>query len=79
MDRKKISLDLGMSAGTQVFMKLVSYVVITILARYLSKEDMGAFFFAATLATFFALLTELGTNRYLIREVSEDPSRRSNG
>ena len=78
MDRKKISLDLGMSASAQVIMKLVSYIVITILARYLSKDDMGAFFFAATLATFFALLTELGTNRYLNREVSENPSQALN-
>ncbi len=75
MDRKKISLDLGMSASTQLIMKLVGYLVITILARYLPKEDMGVFFFAATLATFFALLTELGTNRYLNREISENPSQ----
>lgn len=43
------------------------------LTRYLDKEQMGAFFFAATLAYFFAMLTELGTNYYLLREVAEAP------
>ncbi|MFC2053987.1 flippase [Chloroflexota bacterium] len=74
MDRQKITVDLALSSSSHIIAKLVSYIVITILARYLTKEDMGAFFFAATLATFFALFTDLGTNKYLNREVSEKPA-----
>jgi len=73
MDKQKIKVDLILAAGTNFFAKLVGYIIITILVRYLTKDEMGAFFFAATLATFFALISTLGTNQYLIREVSEKP------
>jgi PST family polysaccharide transporter len=73
MDKRKIKVDLILAAGTNFFAKLVGYIIITILVRYLTKDEMGAFFFAATLATFFALISTLGTNQYLIREVSEKP------
>jgi len=73
MDKQKIKVDLVLAAGTHFFSKLVGYIIITILVRYLTKDEMGAFFFAATLATFFALISTLGTNQYLIREVSEKP------
>jgi len=73
MDKRKIKVDLILAAGTSFFAKLVGYIIITILVRYLTKDEMGAFFFAATLATFFALISTLGTNQYLIREVSEKP------
>jgi len=73
MDKQKIKVDLTLATGTNFFAKLVGYIIITILVRYLTKDEMGAFFFAATLATFFALISTLGTNQYLIREVSEKP------
>ena len=75
MDSKKIRTDLVLATGTQVFVKLVGYIVITILVRYLSKDEMGVFLFAASLATFFALFTSMGTAQYLIREVSEKPQQ----
>ena len=73
MDKRKIKVDLTLATGTNFLAKLVGYIIITILVRYLTKDEMGAFFFAATLATFFALISTLGTNQYLIREVSEKP------
>jgi O-antigen/teichoic acid export membrane protein len=73
MDKQKIKVDLILATGTSFFAKLVGYIIITILVRYLTKDEMGAFFFAATLATIFALISTLGTNQYLIREVSEKP------
>ena len=75
MDSKKIRTDLVLATGTQFFVKLVGYVIITILVRYLTKDEMGVFLFAASLATFFALFTSMGTDQYLIREVSEKPQR----
>ena len=73
MDKQKIKVDLILATGTSFFAKLVGYIIITILVRYLTKDEMGAFFFAATLATIFALISTLGTDQYLIREVSEKP------
>lgn len=75
MDSQKIKSDLILATGSQIFVKLVGYIVLTILVRYLSKDDMGVFLFAASLATFFALLTAMGTAQYLIREVSEKPQQ----
>ena len=73
MDKHKIKVDLVLATGTHFFSKLVGYIIITILVRYLTKDEMGAFFFAASLATIFALISTLGTDQYLIREVSEKP------
>lgn len=74
MNWKKIRKDLFLASLSHFIYKVVGYLVLTILTRYLTKGDMGEFFFAASLATFFALITQLGTDDYLIREVSEKPA-----
>lgn len=72
MNGKKIRTDLLLALFSQGFYKLVGFAVLAILTRYLTKEDMGAFFFAATFAGVGAMLTELGTNTWLMRKVSAD-------
>ena len=72
MNWKKIRIDILLALFSQGFYKLVGFAVLAILTRYLTKEDMGAFFFAATLTGVGALLTELGTNTWLTRKVSAD-------
>lgn len=62
-----------LAATPNFFRKLVSYLVIVILARHLSKNDIGAFFLAATLASIAALFTELGTTPYLTRRIAAEP------
>jgi O-antigen/teichoic acid export membrane protein len=73
MNRKKIKADLLLASLSHFIYKIVGYLVLTMLTRYLSKGDMGEFFFAASLAAFFALFTQLGTDNYLIREAAEKP------
>ncbi len=70
---KKTKKDLLLASFSHFIYKVVGYLVLTILTRYLAKGEMGEFFFAASLATFFALITQVGTDNYLIREVAEKP------
>lgn len=73
MDWQKVKKDLLLASFSHFIYKVVGYLVLTILTRYLVKGEMGEFFFAASLATFFALITQLGTDNYLIREAAEKP------
>ena len=75
MNWKKIRLDSLLAFFSQSFYKLVGFIVLAILTRYLSKDDMGAFFFAATLTSFGAMLTDLGTGTWLTRKVASDAGR----
>ncbi|HSR16740.1 MAG TPA: flippase [Ignavibacteriaceae bacterium] len=73
MNWQKIRKDLLLAGTSQFIYKVIGYFIITILTRYLAKDEMGEFFFAASLATFFSLVTEAGTSRYLVREVASKP------
>ncbi len=75
MDWQKVKKDLLLAFSSHFFYKIVGYLVLVLLTRYLAKDKMGEFFFAAALATFFILLTELGTNSYLIREITGSPEK----
>jgi O-antigen/teichoic acid export membrane protein len=70
LDWRKARRDMGLALFSQLFYKLVGYVVLVVLARHLAKDLMGEFFFAATLA----MLTELGLNTLLVRETARSPS-----
>lgn len=72
MDRQKIKIDLLLATITQILQKVVGYFVIVILTHYFSKDDMGAFFFAAAVAYLFSYVTELGLDKYIVRSVAED-------
>jgi O-antigen/teichoic acid export membrane protein len=72
---RKIHSDLLIAFSTHFFLKLVGYLVLAIMSRHLAIGEMGEFFVAATLGTFFVQLTELGTNTYLMREVTRRPEQ----
>jgi O-antigen/teichoic acid export membrane protein len=73
--RQSVELDLALATSSDVLRKLLGYVVLATLARSLSTSDMGELFFAMTFASMFAMLTELGTHRYLTRKVAQRPER----
>lgn len=50
--------------------KLFGFAIIAVLARYVDKVSMGEFFFAVSVTSIVAMLTELGTSRNLAREIS---------
>lgn len=69
----KVKADLALATSAEVVQKLAGYAVLAILARYVDQTDMGRVFFAFTLAWVVAVVTELGTSRYLVREVATRP------
>jgi O-antigen/teichoic acid export membrane protein len=73
--RQNLKTDVALAASSDVVRKLLGYVVLATLARALSKTDMGELFFAMTFASVFAMLTELGTSRYLTRKVAQSQER----
>ena len=70
----KVRGDLALSTAAQVFYKLLGYVLLAVLARYLTKTEFGEFMFAAGLTGVFVLFTEFGTSNYLIRAAGADPA-----
>jgi O-antigen/teichoic acid export membrane protein len=71
----KVDQDLFWASFSHLFQKTAGYLILMLLARYLDREKMGQLLFTATLASFLALPTELGTSRYLIREIAGKPER----
>jgi O-antigen/teichoic acid export membrane protein len=73
MQWTKTRVDLALATGGEIVQKLSGYAVLAILARHFSKADMGRLFFAMALTSVIAAATELGTGRYLVREVAVRP------
>jgi O-antigen/teichoic acid export membrane protein len=69
----KVKADLVLATSAELVQKLAGYAVLAMLARHFDQSDMGRLFFALTLASMVAALTELGTGRYLVREVATRP------
>lgn len=69
---KRIGIDLSLAAFGHFLEKGIALVVITILVRHVDKVSMGQFFFAISVCSVVAMLTELGTCRHLVRAVAGD-------
>ena len=52
--------------------KIIALIVVTVLIQNVDKTLMGQFFFAISVCTAAALLSEFGTSRYLVRTVAQD-------
>lgn len=72
--RHQVKADLVLAFAAHLSFKLAGYVVLVLLARHLDKNELGQLFFVTSLAMLFVLLTELGTNTYLLREVASQPT-----
>ena len=70
MDSRKTRLDLALATLAHLLQKAAGYGVLLLLTRHLPKDEVGAFFFASAVGTFFALITELGTSRFVVREAA---------
>lgn len=71
----KIGVDLGFSIGIEAGNKLLGFVVLTLLARYLSQDDFGLLMFALATCGLLVLPTELGTSRLLTRKIAAGADR----
>jgi len=74
MDRARISTDLVLATGIELVQKLASYLVLAMLARRFDATAMGGLFLVLAIAQLAAAATELGTGRYLVREVAQRPA-----
>jgi O-antigen/teichoic acid export membrane protein len=72
MNRERVRNSILMVGGSQLLQKLVGFLVIAVMTRYLAKDQMGEFFLAAAIGAVAAQATELGTTRHLIRSVASD-------
>lgn len=71
----KTKTDLMLAVTGDLGQKLVGYVVLVVLARYLAKEAMGDFFFATAVTSVAILFAELGTGQYLVRQTAQEPDK----
>jgi O-antigen/teichoic acid export membrane protein len=69
--------DLALATGAQALYKLIGYAVIVLLARHLPQAEMGAFFFAISLSYLFVSMADLGSESYLVRQLSARPLERT--
>ncbi|TQD27684.1 flippase, partial [Methanolobus vulcani] len=60
-----------------ILFKLISLFVTIILARYLGIADFGKYSFIYAYTAFFGILTDLGIQTILVREMSQDYSKSS--
>ena len=67
-----IGTDLSLAALSHGLEKGIALIVIAILVRHIDKVSMGKFFFAISVCSIAAMLTELGTCRHLVRAVAQD-------
>lgn len=70
--KQKLTADLIYALLGNATNKLFSFVIIAVLARYIDKSSMGEFFFAISVTSIVAMLTEFGTSRHLVREIAGD-------
>jgi O-antigen/teichoic acid export membrane protein len=70
--KQKLTADLICALLGNAINKLFGFVIIVVLARYIDKSSMGEYFFAISVTSVVAMLTELGTSRHLVREIARD-------
>ena len=61
--------------GGQATERVLRLVVMAVLARYLGRTSFGLYAFVLTYVEFFHLLTDLGLQTILVREMARDPDR----
>ena len=71
----KIGKNTGIIVAGNVIFKLISLVVTIYLARYLGVADYGKFNFLFAYISFFTMITDLGLQATLIREMAQERTK----
>ena len=71
---RRIARNTGIIIVGDIVFKLISLVVTIYLARYLGTAGFGKYNFVFAYLAFFNILTDLGLQQILVREMSRDPS-----
>jgi O-antigen/teichoic acid export membrane protein len=74
MELTKVRTHVGFALIGEIAGKLASLAVMMVLTRYVPSEQLGAYFFAASVASLFAMLSAVGTTTSLNRSVAQEPT-----
>jgi O-antigen/teichoic acid export membrane protein len=71
---QRVAKNTGIIMGGDLIFRLISLVVTIYLARYLGTVGFGKFSFVFAYLAFFGIITDLGFQTILVREMSHDAS-----
>jgi O-antigen/teichoic acid export membrane protein len=71
---QKIAKNTGVIIAGNIVFRIVSLFVIIYLARYLGTEGFGKYSFVFAYLAFFNIITDLGLQQILVREMARNPS-----
>jgi O-antigen/teichoic acid export membrane protein len=70
---QRVAKNSGIVIAGNVIFRLISLFVLIYLARYLGTSGFGKFSFTFAYLAFFGVITDLGLQTILVREMSRDP------
>ena len=71
---QRVARNTGIIMVGDVIFRLISLIVIIYLARYLGTAGFGKYSFVFAYLSFFGVITDLGLQIILVRDMSRDPS-----
>ncbi|RLJ03958.1 MAG: hypothetical protein DRP08_02680, partial [Candidatus Aenigmatarchaeota archaeon] len=71
---RRVARNAGIIIVGDIVFRLISLVVTIYLARYLGTAGFGKYSFVFAYLAFFGVITDLGLQTILVREMSRDPS-----
>jgi len=71
---QRIAKNTGVIIAGDFVNKAIGLLVVIFLARYLGAVGYGKYAFVFAFLTFFGIITDLGINTILVREISRDKS-----
>ncbi|AFV22941.1 polysaccharide biosynthesis protein [Methanolobus psychrophilus R15] len=69
----KIARNSGYLLFGRVATKIISFLILLYIARYLGPEEFGTFSFAFAFIYFFGFIPDMGVHNVLVREISKKP------
>ena len=71
----KIAKNTGIVIASKIIRGLIEMATVILLARYLGASDFGIYSFVFAYLGFFSIVTHLGIDDILVREISQDRAR----
>jgi len=72
---QRVAKNTGIIISGDLIFRLVSLVVVIYLARYLGTAGFGKYSFVFAYLAFFNIITDLGLQTILVREMAREPTR----
>jgi O-antigen/teichoic acid export membrane protein len=72
MNVRKIAKNVGVTGIAQITSSILGFVILIYIARYLGETEFGKYSFALSFTSLFMVLTDVGINQYIIREISRN-------